>query len=78
MRKVNHIVIRYHVVRELIANGVISIEHVETAENVADIFTKALGRVKFEKFAHMLLGYTEVQTPAKRVETIESQTGDYV
>ena len=77
-RKSKHIAIRYHVVRELVSNGVISIEHVETAENVADIFTKALGRVKFEKFAHMLLGYTEVQSPAKRVETIESQTGDYV
>ena len=77
-RKSKHIAIRYHVVRELVAAGVVSIEHVETAENAADIFTKALGRLKFDKFANMLFGYTEVQTPVNRVETIESPTGEYV
>ena len=65
-------------VRELVAAGVITIEHVETAENVADIFTKALGRLKYEKFSYQPRGYSPVQEPSHRVETIVSSTGEYV
>ena len=77
-KKSKHIAIRYHVVRELVQYGVVSIEHIATAENVADIFTKALGRLKFEKFAQILMGYSPFQDPAHRVETITSPSGEYV
>jgi hypothetical protein len=42
-----HIDTRYHFLRECVEEGKVEIEHVGTAEQVADIFTKALGRVKF-------------------------------
>ena len=77
-KKSKHIAIRYHVVRELVSAGVVSIEHVSTEDNVADIFTKALGRMKYHKFADCLMGYNPFQEPAHRVETIESPTGEYV
>ena len=77
-KRSKHIAIRYHVVRELVAAGVVTIEHVVSTENVGDIFTKALGRVKFHKFAHMLFGYSEVQEASHRVDTIVSPSGEYV
>jgi hypothetical protein len=42
-----HIDTRYHFLRECVEEGKVEIEHVGTAEQVADIFTKVLGQVKF-------------------------------
>ena len=42
-------------VRELVEAGVVAISRVHTDSNVSDIFTTALGKVKFEKFRKMLL-----------------------
>jgi len=47
---VKHIDVSYHMVRELVATGMINPVYVASAANVADIFTKALDRAKFEKF----------------------------
>ena len=77
-KRSKHISIRYHMVRDLVAAGVFCIEHIATDENVADIFTKAVGRVKFQKFASMLLGYIPFQVPNLRVKTKESKTKEYV
>ena len=77
-KRSKHIALRFHVVRELVAAGVVIIEHAVSAENVADIFTKALGRVKFHKFVYMLFGYSEVQEASHRVDTIVSLSGEYV
>jgi hypothetical protein len=42
-----HIDTRYHFLRECIEEGKVEVDHVGTAEQLADIFTKALGRVRF-------------------------------
>ena len=42
--KVKHIDIRHHYIRELLQSGVIAVEQVPTADNLADIFTKPLPR----------------------------------
>ena len=42
-----HIDTRYHFLRQCIEEGKVEVDHVGTAEQLADIFTKALGRVKF-------------------------------
>lgn len=42
-----HIDVRHHFVRECIARGDIEVSYVPTAENLADIFTKALPRERF-------------------------------
>ena len=60
-KRSKYISIRYHMVHDLVAAGVFCVEHIATDENVADIFTKALGRVKFHKFASMLFGYVPFQ-----------------
>ena len=77
-QRTRHIALRYHLVRDLINSGVFCLEHVITNENVADTFTKALGKLKYIKFAKMLLGYEPFQVPSQRVETVPSPTGEYV
>lgn len=44
-----HIAVHYHFTRELKEKGAIKLEFVPSAENLADIFTKALAREKFCK-----------------------------
>jgi hypothetical protein len=46
----NHIDIKYHYVHECIAVKKIKLFFVPTEDNTADIFTKNLGCLKFERF----------------------------
>lgn len=49
-----HIDIKYHYSRSLVEEKRLEVKHVGTTEQTADIFTKPLERVKFEKFRTML------------------------
>jgi hypothetical protein len=49
-----HINIKYHYVRECIAVEKIELYFVPSEDNTADIFTKNLGCLKFEKFRGQL------------------------
>jgi hypothetical protein len=44
-----HIELRYHFIRECLDRGQITVEFISTADQLADIFTKGLGRVKFQE-----------------------------
>ena len=43
-RKVKHIDIRHHYIRDLLQAGVLTIEQVPSAENLTDLFMKSLAR----------------------------------
>ncbi|WP_286497641.1 Ty1/Copia family ribonuclease HI, partial [Escherichia coli] len=45
-----HIEVHYHYVREKVLDGELELAYVSIDEQVADIFTKALGKVLFEYF----------------------------
>ena len=49
-----HIEVHYHYVRERLSAGEISLAYVPTQDNLADLFTKALSREKFEAFCKAL------------------------
>lgn len=49
-----HIEVHHHFVREKVLNQEISLRSVRTNEQVAEIFTKALAKSKFEGFRHAL------------------------
>ena len=49
-RRNKHIDIAYHFVRDAVKRGEVVLEYVPTTAMVADVFTKPLGRVLFEKF----------------------------
>ena len=52
--KTKHIEIRYHFIRDMVQKGVVKLKYVPTEEQVADVLTKPLARVKFEYFRDKL------------------------
>ncbi|XP_026397003.1 gibberellin 20 oxidase 2-like [Papaver somniferum] len=55
-----HIKIHYHVVRELIRSGFLTVQHIASENQLADLFTKGLCAPMFTSLLHQLLG---VSTP---------------
>jgi hypothetical protein len=52
--RAKHIDIRYHYIRDLVMNNEITIEYCASNDMIADIMTKPLGRILFEKFREKL------------------------
>ena len=52
--KTKHIAIKYHCLRDLVANNEIEIEYCNTEKMLADMFTKALPAKKFVKLRNMI------------------------
>ena len=59
-----HIDVRYHFIRECVEDGRVKTESIGTADQLADILTKALGH---EQFCNMRsrIGVVDVQTMRK-------------
>jgi hypothetical protein len=53
-RRKKHIDIRHHFIRDLVEEKIVTLEHVTTEEQLADIFTKALDVKQFEKLRSKL------------------------
>ena len=49
-----HIDIRYHIIRDMVQRGTVRLDHIGTDEQVTDILTKPLGKVKFLTFRENL------------------------
>eukprot|EP00253_Pinus_taeda_P015599 PITA_15599 len=49
-----HIDIKYHYIRDMVQRGAIRLQHIGTDEQVADIFTEPLRKVKFPTFRERL------------------------
>ena len=52
--KSKHIEIRYFYIRDMVQRGAIKLEYISTEDQIADILTKPLSRVKFEHFRDKL------------------------
>ena len=52
--RTKHIEVHYHFIRERVLSGDIDLVYVNTEEQVTDIFTKALGAEKLQRFKVML------------------------
>ena len=52
--RTKHIDIRYHYIREAIVNNSITVVHVPTEENIADVLTKGLDKFKHYKLIEMM------------------------
>ena len=49
-----HIDIRYHFIRDMVQRGAIRLHHIGTDEQITNILTKPLGKVKFLTFRELL------------------------
>ena len=53
-KRIKHIDLRYHFIHDTIQSNQVDLFFIEGVNNPADMFTKNLGRVKFEKFRDQL------------------------
>lgn len=53
-KRMKHLDIRYHFIREKIQEGIFKVYYKPTTDQIADIFTKGLQRVNFQKLRTML------------------------
>jgi hypothetical protein len=60
----NHIEIRYHYICDMVQRGALKLQYISTDEQVADVLTKPLSRVKFEHFRDKL-GIVRKDLPRK-------------
>ena len=58
--RTKHLSVRLHHFRSHIVRGSITIEHISTKEQIADIFTKPLPRVQFAKLRDKLMSWPAV------------------
>ena len=49
-----HIDTRYHYIRECVADGVVEVKHISTDDQLADILTKPLARIRFAEMRRQL------------------------
>ena len=52
--KSKHIEIKYHYIRDMVQTGTVKLQYVATDEQITDVLTKPLARVKFEYFRERL------------------------
>ena len=63
--KSKHIEIKYHYIRDMVQRGAIKLHYVATDEQIVDVLTKPLARVKFEYFREKLF-FIHIGVPQKR------------
>ena len=62
--KSNHIEIRYHYIRDMMQRGAVKLLYIATKEQIADVLTKPLARLKFEYFREKL-GVLQIEVSSK-------------
>ena len=62
--KSKHIEIKYHYIRDMVQRGEVKLQYVAIDEQIADVLTKPLARVKFEYFKEKL-GVLYIEVPSE-------------
>ena len=62
--KSKHIEIKYHYIRDMMQRGAVKLQYVAMDENIDDVLTKLLARVKFEYFREKL-GVLQIEVTSK-------------
>ena len=58
--RTKHIGLKYHHFREHVRNKTVSVQYIDTLNQTADIFTKALSAPQFSKLRHLLTGHSDL------------------
>ena len=62
--KSKHIEIKYHYIRDMMQRGAVKLQYVATEEQIADVLTKPLARLKFKYFREKL-GVLQIEVSSK-------------
>ena len=62
--KSKNIEIKFHYIKDMVQRGVVKLQYVLMDEQIADVLTKPLSRVKFEYFREKL-GVLQIEDPAR-------------
>ena len=60
-----HIEIKYHYIMDMVQRGELKLQYVATDEQIADVLTKPLSRVKFEYFRDRL-GIIQIEYTSRK------------
>ena len=60
-----HIEIKYHNIRDMVQRGAVKLQYVVTEEQIADVLTKPLARLKYEYFRERL-GVLQIEASSQR------------
>ena len=71
--KKKHLACAYHQIREAIAGGIIEYAHIESKENVVDLFTKTVGTNLFQDLVDRLHGVYQTTLQSLRMENMPCQ-----
>ena len=63
--KLKHIEIKYHYIKDMVQRKTVHVQYLSTHEQIVDIFTKPLAKIKFECFREKL-GLMENASLAER------------
>ena len=63
--KPNHIEIKFHYILDMVQRGAVKFQYVATDEQMINVLTKTLAKVKFEYFRERL-GVLQIEVPRKR------------
>ena len=63
--KSKHIEIKYHYIKDMVQRGAVKLQYVAMDEQIVDVLTKPLARVKFEYFREKL-HVLQIEIPPKR------------
>ena len=55
VKRTKHIDTRYHIIREHIENGIVTVQFISSDENISDIFTKNTSENIYEKHKEKLI-----------------------
>ena len=69
---IKHINLQYHFIQEAVEDNKISISYIPTDENLSDILTKTLVRLKFEQFVEAL-GLRRLERKGKEERTTRKE-----
>ena len=62
--KSKHIEMKYHYIRDMVQRGVVKLQYFVTEEQIADVLTKPLAKVKFKYFREKL-GVLQIEVSSK-------------
>ena len=73
--KSKHIEIKHHYIRDMVQRGAVKLQYVATEEQIADVLTKPLARVKFEYFRE-ILGVLQIEVPSMSDMSADFHSGN--